>query len=70
MKMEFVKQALDEWGEIIIQTSSGQSFELHTGDTTFDTDQRVIQFTASNAKFFIDGDSVEILKMHFSHAGE
>lgn len=70
MKMELVKQALGEWGEVIIVTSSGQAFELHTGDTTFDTTNRVIKFTSSDAKYLIDGDSIEIVKMHYSHAGE
>jgi hypothetical protein len=67
MKMETVQAELCKWGEAIITTSSGQTFELHSGDTTFDTEARVIRFKSSSAHFVIDGDSVEVIQLHFSH---
>ena len=34
MKMEAVKRALEEWGELIISTANGERYEIHLGDTT------------------------------------
>jgi len=68
MKMEVVQAELNKWGEAIITTSGGKTFELHTGDTKFDFENRVIRLVAPAAHFVIDGDSVEYIQMHFSHA--
>lgn len=67
MKMEVVQTELRKHGEAIITISTGQTFELHTGDTEFDTENRVIRFRSSAAEFVISGDSVEVLQKHFSH---
>lgn len=67
MKMEAVHKRLKEWGELIILTDAGDTFEIHLGDTTFDLENRVIQFTTPDAKHVIGGDSVESVRMHFSH---
>src|SRR5690606_18885555 len=37
MKLEAVQHELKEWGEIIITTDAGDLYELHLGDTEFDT---------------------------------
>lgn len=68
--MELIKESLEKWGEVIIRTASGQVFELHLGDTTFDAGNRVIKFTSADSQYLIDGDSVEVARMHVSHAGE
>ncbi len=67
MKMELIQESLAQWGELSIYTASGQVFELHSGDTTFDTSSRVIRFTSADAKYIIDGDAVDVVKMHYSH---
>lgn len=66
MKMEVVHEQLKRWGELIVNTGGGQTFELHLGDTTFDYEKRVFSFRASGAEFIIDGDCVESIQMHFS----
>jgi len=66
MKMEIVHEQLKRWGELVIRTGGGQTFELHLGDTTFDYEKRVFSFRASSAEFVIDGDCVESIEMHFS----
>lgn len=48
-------------------TDAGDEYEIHLGDTTFDTENRVITFTTSEAKYMIGGDTIESVKMHFSH---
>lgn len=68
MKMEFVQKELQAWGEIIIITASGAKFELHLGDTEFDTEERVIRLKSSSSRYVIDGDSVEIIEKHLGHA--
>jgi len=67
MKMELVQQQLKEWGEIIITTSGGATFELHLGDTTFDFENRLIKLTTPHAHYVIDGDSVEFVTKHYGH---
>ena len=67
MKMEFVEQQLKEWGEIIIYTAGGATFELHLGDTKFDYDNRVIHLKAPDSLFVIDGDAVESVTKHYGH---
>lgn len=67
MKMELIKEYLEKWGEVIIRTSSGQVFELHIGDTSFDKENRVIKFTSADSKYVMDGDSIEVVQMHASH---
>lgn len=68
MKMELVQKELQEWGEIIIVTDSGQKFELHLGDTEFDTEARVIRLHSSSSRYVIDGDAVEVIEKHLGHA--
>jgi len=67
MKMEALHEKLKEWGELIITTDAGDTFEIHLGDTTFDTENRVIKFTTPDAKYVIAGDTIESARMHFSH---
>lgn len=70
MKMEAVLAELRKWGEIIITTSAGQTYEIHLGDTEFDVNERVIRLRSANAQFVIDGDSVEAIQMHYGHLEE
>ena len=67
MEMEFVEQQLKEWGEIIVTTAGGATFELHLGDTTFDLENRVIHLKTPNAIHVIDGDSIEFVTKHYGH---
>lgn len=69
MKMEIVQQQLQEWGELIITTASGESFEIHLGDTEFDAEQRMIILKVPEAEYLIDGDSVETITKHYGHKG-
>lgn len=67
MKMEFVERQLNEWGELLITTAGGATFELHLGDTTFDTENRAIHLKAPDAQHVIDGDSIEFVTKHYGH---
>jgi hypothetical protein len=67
MKMEAVKQELQSWGELLITTAAGESFEIHLGDTEFDMDARVLRLKTPNAEFVIVGDSVESIQKHYGH---
>ncbi|EGK08693.1 hypothetical protein HMPREF9374_3273 [Desmospora sp. 8437] len=70
MKMESVQERLKQWGELIITTASGEMYEIHLGDTSFDLQQRVIKLSTPSADFLIDGDSVENIKQHYGHKVE
>ncbi|MBE3577799.1 MAG: hypothetical protein IMX00_08920 [Limnochordales bacterium] len=67
MKLEVVQEQLKRWGEVMIRTASGEEFELHLGDTTIDLEKRLISFKTTDAEYFIDGDSVERVMVHWSH---
>lgn len=70
MKMEAVQERLQQWGELIITTASGEMYEIHLGDTIFDREQRVIKLSTPNGDYLIDGDSVENIKQHYGHKVE
>lgn len=70
MKMEAVERELQDWGELIITTSSGEVYEIHLGDTTFDTTSRVIKLSTPQAEYLIDGDAVENIKKHYGHRAD
>ncbi|SFU30365.1 hypothetical protein [Alicyclobacillus macrosporangiidus] len=67
MKMEAVQEQLREWGELIITTAAGESYEIHLGDTAFDVDKRLIKLSTPEAEYLIDGDAVENVKKHYGH---
>lgn len=70
MKMEEVYQELKNWGEILITTAAGETYEIHLGDTRFDTENRAILLTTPHANYVIDGDSVEAVTKHYGHPSE
>lgn len=65
--MEAVEAELRHWGELIITTDAGETYELHLGDTEFDYETRMIRLTSPKAEYLIDGDSVESVKKHYGH---
>lgn len=67
MKMEAVQQELQRWGELIITTAAGETYEIHLGDTEFDTQARLIRLRTPEADYVIAGDSVEAIKKHYGH---
>lgn len=67
MKMEIVKKHLEQWGELIISTASGERYEIHLGDTTFDLENRIIRLTTPTAIYEIEGDTVEAIEKHYGH---
>lgn len=67
MKMELVQSELQRWGELIITTTAGETYEIHLGDTEFDTSTRMIRLHTPDAEFLIGGDAVEAVKKHYGH---
>jgi photosystem II stability/assembly factor-like uncharacterized protein len=59
MKMESVQEQLTKWGELIITTDAGETYEIHLGDTKYNSNQQAIILTTPEAEFIIDGDAVE-----------
>jgi hypothetical protein len=70
MKMEAVQERLKQWGELIITTASGERYEIHLGDTTFDFQQRLIKLSTPEGDYLIDGDTIENIKQHYGHKVE
>lgn len=67
MKMEAVQQELQHWGELMITTSAGEGYEIHLGDTEFDTQNRMIRLKTPDSDYIIAGDSVESIQKHYGH---
>ena len=68
MQLEMLQEELKQWGELIITTGSGDTFEIHLGDNLkFDTQQNVLHLTTSDAVYIIDGNSIEEVKKHYGH---
>ena len=67
MKMEAVQAELEKWGEVRVTTDAGERYELHLGDTEFDTQSRVIRLRTPESLFVIDGDSVAAIEKHYGH---
>lgn len=70
MKMEAVQERLKKWGELIITMSSGEVYEIHLGDTSFDSEKRLIKLRTTSGDYLIDGDAVENIKEHYGHRKE
>lgn len=70
MEMEVVLAELQEWGELMVTTDAGVTYELHLGDTEFDTETRLIRLKTPKAVYLIDGDSIEAIKKHYGHPVE
>ncbi|MBT9259583.1 MAG: hypothetical protein KM310_07480 [Clostridiales bacterium] len=68
--LKILEEELQRWGEVIIRTASGATFELHRGDTKIDHENQIIRFKSADAEWVIDGKSLEVLKMHWSHPEE
>lgn len=67
MKMEDVQNELKRWGELIVTTAAGERYEIHLGDTEFDTHARMIRLKSPEAEYTIHGDSVESVTKHYGH---
>lgn len=67
MKMEAVFEELRRWGEIMITTDAGETYEIHLGDTEFDLSERVIRLKTPSSDFVIAGDSVASIQKHYGH---
>lgn len=67
MEMEIVLAELQEWGELVVTTDAGITYELHLGDTEFDTENRIIRLKTPKALYLIAGDSIESIKKHYGH---
>jgi len=65
--MEAVQEELRQWGELLISTDSGKGYEIHLGDTEFDTTARVIRLKTPTADFVIAGDSIASIQKHYGH---
>lgn len=65
--MEAVQAELRQWGELMITTDAGEAYEIHLGDTEFDTNARMIRLKTPHADYVIEGDSVASITKHYGH---
>lgn len=68
MQLELLQEELKQWGELIITTATGDTFEIHLGDTLkFDTQRNVLHLNTPEAQYMINADGIEEVKKHFGH---
>lgn len=63
-----VKELLNEKGEIIVTMDSGERFELHKWDVSFDEfGDGVMEWDTGDQQFMLDAEAVESVEVHASH---
>lgn len=67
LKMETVEAELKKWGELMITTEAGDTYEIHLGDTVFDYATRTITLKSPDSQYIVAGDSVEAIQKHYGH---
>jgi len=68
MQLGILQDELKQWGELIITTATGNTFEIHLGDNLkFDTQQNVLHLTTPESMYIIGGGSIEEVKKHYGH---
>ncbi|MEM0476565.1 MAG: hypothetical protein QW367_02925 [Candidatus Aenigmatarchaeota archaeon] len=61
---EALKRAVEEFGEVMIKTDSGDTFELHKHNVTFDDTTKTIRIDAVSEIFWIDAEKIEYYWIH------
>jgi len=64
MDVKTIKQALDEKGELMIKTDSGEVFELHKHNVTFEESAGLIHIDGGDELYWIDASKVEYYWIH------
>ncbi|KYP81321.1 hypothetical protein [Ferroacidibacillus organovorans] len=70
MDVSFLQEELKRWGELII-TVGGSTFEIHGGDNVqFDIQKNIIKFSAPDAQYILNANSIAVVKMHLGHIAQ
>lgn len=60
-----VKDALEEFGEILVVTEAGERYELHKHNTVFDRNKGWIVVEGTGNDLFIRQGSIESYQVHY-----
>lgn len=63
-KYDLIKNALDEKGELMIKSDTGEKFELHKHNVSYDDENKMIKIDASNQIFWIDPEKISYYWIH------
>ena len=67
MNYDFVKDKLNEHGEMIVFMECGAKLELHSTDVVFDDKSETFSFSKGDEEHYWDGNAVEGIEVHYSH---
>lgn len=68
MKVDALQQELRQWGELIITTAAGDTFEFHLGDDIeFDSQENSLKLATPEGKYTISCDGIDQVKKHYGH---
>ncbi|MEM4311203.1 MAG: hypothetical protein QXX95_02300 [Nitrososphaerales archaeon] len=59
-----LKKALEENGELMVKTDSGDQFELHKHNVTFDDTTKSIRIDGAAEIYWIDSTKIEYYWIH------
>jgi len=62
--LDRIKEAVEEYGEIMIRTDNGTEAELHKHNTEF-LDDDVIKVDADDEVHWVDGNKIEHFWIHY-----
>lgn len=63
-RYELIKKALDEKGELMIKSDTGEKFELHKHNVTYDDENKMIKIDAANQIFWVDPEKISYYWIH------
>lgn len=61
---ELIKNALDEKGELMIKSDTGEKFELHKHNVVCDDEKKVIKIDGSDKTYWIDPEKISYYWIH------
>lgn len=62
---ERLREAVQEYGEIMIKLDSGEEAELHLHNTEFQEEDKIIKVDADDEVHWFNGDKVERYWIHY-----
>ena len=61
---EFIKNALEKKGELMIKTDNGEKFELHKHNVKFNDDNKIIEIDGGDQVFWLDSKKIAYYWIH------
>ena len=61
---ELLKNAVEEKGELMLKSETGEKFELHKHNTSFDDQKKIIKIDGAEEVYWLDPEKVSYYWIH------